>query len=144
LALWIPKSGQIGVRELNDLTGSHVRFIAVAQPALVPYGQATIEALTNAGLWDALRPKVVYANSINQAREMAASGNADVAFTAYSLVLHDQGTVVNIDPHLYRPIKQALAIVAASVQIEQAKQFRSFLLSPEGRTILSKGGYLLP
>jgi molybdate transport system substrate-binding protein len=144
LAMWIPKGPQGGVRELNDLAGQHVRFVAVAQPELAPYGQATIEVLKNTSNWAAVQPKVVYATSISQARQMAASGNADVAFTAFSLVLHDPGTVLKIDPHLYHPIEQAIAIVASSTQIEKAKQFRSFLLGPEGRAILAKSGYLLP
>jgi molybdate transport system substrate-binding protein len=144
LVLWIPKGEQSGVRELKDLIGQQVRFIAVAQPQLAPYGQATIEVLKNVGIWDVVQPKLVYANSISQAKQMAESGNADAAFTACSLVLHDRGTVLKIDPHLYHPIEQAMAIVASSPRIEEAKQFRSFLLGPDGRTILAKSGYLLP
>src|ERR1700730_10341481 len=143
LALWIPKGEQSGIRELKDLTGRQVRFIAVAQPELAPYGQATIESLKNSHILEAVQPKVVYANSISQAKQMAESGNADAAFTAYSLVLHDGGTVLKIDPHLYHPIEQGIAIVARSARIEEAKQFRSFLLGPDGRTILGKNGYLV-
>ncbi len=144
LVLWIPKGEASGIRELKDITGPKVRFLAVAQPELAPYGQAAIETLKNAGLWAAAEPKVVYANSISQARQLAATGNADAAFTAYSLVLKDQGTVLKIDPALYHPIQQALAIVTASRNIGEAQQFRSFLLGPEGRKILEQGGYLLP
>ena len=144
LALWIPQGEKSGIRELKDLTGRQVRFISVAQPELAPYGQATIEVLKNSHIWEAVQPKVVYANSISQAKQMAASGNADAAFTAYSLVLHNSGTVLKIDTHLYRPIEQALAIVTASTRIEEAREFRSFLLGPEGRAILSKSGYLVP
>ena len=100
--------------------------------------------LKTAGLWAGVEPKVVYANSISQAKQLAASGNADAAFTAYSLLLHDQGTILKIDPRLYHPIEQALAIVASSTLVEPARQFRSFLLGPDGRAILSKSGYLLP
>jgi len=144
LALWIPNGEQSGIRELNNLTGPRVRYIAIAQPELAPYGKATMEALGRAGLWDALKPKMVYANSISQAKQWAASGNADAAFTAYSLVLHERGTVLKIDPDLYHAIEQALAIVTSSQRIQEANQFRSFLLGPEGRTILAKSGYLLP
>jgi molybdate transport system substrate-binding protein len=144
LALWIPQGEHFGIRELKDLAGPNVRFIAVAQPELAPYGHASIEALKNAGIWDVVQPKVVYANSISQAKQMAESGNADAAFTAYSLVLHDRGTVLKIDPDLYHPIEQATAIVASSPRIENAKQFRSFLLGSDSRTILAKSGYLLP
>jgi len=37
-----------------------------------------------------------------------------------------------------------LAIVASSGRIEEAKQFRSFLLGQQGRAILAERGYLLP
>jgi len=129
---------------MTDLTGKQIRFIAVARPELAPYGQATVEALTNSGLWGALEQRIVYANNINQVKQLASSGNADAAFTAYSLVLHEQGTILRVDPHLYRPIEQAVAIVASSTRSAEAEQFREFLLSEEGRTILARNGYRLP
>lgn len=144
LALWVPEGQQSGVRELKDLAGKQVRFIAIAQPELAPYGQATVDVLKGAGLWETVQPKLVYGTSISMAKQYAASGSANAAFTAYSLVLHERGTVLKIDSHLHKPIEQAMAIVAASAHIEEAKQFRSFLLGAKGRTILAKGGYLLP
>ena len=144
LALWIPEGEQSGIKELGDLTNQRVRFIAVANPALAPYGQATIEALKTAGIWQSVQSRVVYSNSISQAKQTAASGNADAAFTAYSLVLHERGSLIKVDPHLYHPIEQSLAIVASSAHIEQAKQFCAFLLGGDGRAILTKSGYLVP
>ncbi len=144
LALWIPEGGPSGVHELKDLAGQQIRFIAIAQPELAPYGRATVDVLQGAGLWDRVQPKLVYGTSISMAKQFAASGSANAAFTAYSLVLHENGTVLKIDSHLYKPIEQAMGVVAASVHSEEAKQFRSFLLSADGRTILAKNGYLLP
>jgi len=144
LALWIPDGEQSGVRELKDLAGKHVRFVALAQPELAPYGQAAVDVLKGAGLWDSVQPKLVYGTSISMAKQYAASGSANAAFTAYSLVLHEKGTVLKIDSHLYKPIQQALGIIAASPHIEEARQFRSFLLGDEGRSILANNGYLLP
>jgi molybdate transport system substrate-binding protein len=144
LAVWIPAGEQSGVRELKDLAGPRVRFIAIAQPELAPYGKATLETLKAAGLWGTVQPKIVYANNISLAKQLAATGNAEAAFTAYSLLLHDKGTVLKLDPHLYHPIEQAMAIVSSSPRIEDAKAFRSFLLGPEGRAILSNNGYLVP
>jgi molybdate transport system substrate-binding protein len=144
LALWIPSGEPNGIRDLKDLAAPKIRFIAVAQPKLAPYGQAAIDALKKAHLWEPLQGKIVYANSISMAKQLAATGNADAAFTAYSLVLHERGTVLKVDPKLYDPIEQALAIVASTSQVQAAQQFRSFLLGPEGRAILAKSGYLLP
>jgi molybdate transport system substrate-binding protein len=144
LALWIPDGEQSGVRELKDLAGKQIRFVALAQPELAPYGQAAVDVLKGAGLWDSVQPKLVYGTSISMAKQYAASGSANAAFTAYSLVLHEKGTVLKIDSHLYKPIQQALGIVAASPHTEEARQFRLFLLGDEGRAILSNSGYLLP
>jgi molybdate transport system substrate-binding protein len=144
LALWIPSGESSGIQELKNLAAPKIHFIAVAQPALAPYGQAAVEALKNARLWESLQRKIVYANSISMAKQLAASGNADAAFTAYSLVLHERGAVLKVDHNLYPPIEQALAIMASTSRMEEAKQFRSFLLGPEGRAILAKSGYLLP
>jgi molybdate transport system substrate-binding protein len=144
LALWIPDGEQTGVRELKDLAGPQIRFVAIAQPELAPYGQAAVDVLKGAGLWDRVQPKLVYGTSISMAKQYAASGSANAAFTAYSLVLHEKGTVLKIDSHLYKPIQQALGIVTASPHIEEARQFRSFLLGAEGRAILANSGYLLP
>ena len=144
LALWIPEGQPGGVRELQDLAAPQIRFIAIAQPELAPYGRATVEVLNHTGLWDTVQPKLVYGTSISMARQFAASGSANAAFTAYSLVLHDKGTVVKIDSHLYKPIEQAMGVVAASAHPEEAKQFQQFLLGAEGRAILANSGYLLP
>jgi molybdate transport system substrate-binding protein len=144
LALWIPSGESTGIQALQDLAAPKIHFIAIAQPELAPYGQAAVETMKNARLWEPLQSKIVYANSISMAKQLAASGNADAAFTAYSLVLHDKGTVLKIDPTRYRPIEQALAIVASTSWMQEAQQFRSFLLGPEGRAILAKNGYLLP
>jgi molybdate transport system substrate-binding protein len=144
LALWIPKGDQMGVHDLKDLTDAKIHFIAIAQPSLAPYGQAAVEALRSAGLYDRLQPKFVYGNTINLAKQLAGSGNAEVCFTAYSLVLHESGTVIKVDPQLYKPIEQALAIVAASPHQADALKFDEFLLGPDGRSILAKNGYILP
>ena len=140
LALWAPG----GIQDLAGLAGPRIRFVAIAQPSLAPYGQAAVEALQSARLLDAVQPKLVYAGTINQTRQMAESGNADAAFTAYSLVMREAGTVLKVDRALYRPINQAMAIVAGSAKIDAAKRFEQFLLGPQGRAILSKNGYLLP
>ena len=106
LALWIPDGEQSGIRELKDLAGSQVKFIAIAQPEVAPYGAATVEVLKGTGLWELVQPKLVYGTSVSMAKQYAASGSANAAFTAYSLVLHDRGTVLKIDSRLHKPLSK--------------------------------------
>lgn len=140
LAVWAPAGG---VHELADLAEPRIKFVALANPKLAPYGAASIEALKNAGLWQAVEPKVVYANNINQTRQYAATGNADAAVTAYSLVLEEKG-VVRVDPALYSPLDQVMGVVAGSPKEARARQFVAFVLGDRGRAILEAGGYQLP
>jgi molybdate transport system substrate-binding protein len=95
-------------------------------------------------LWPKLQSKVVYATNISTAKQLAQSGNADAAFTAYSLVLHEKGTIHVVDADLHRPIDQALAMVKSSKRMASARRFSAFITGPDGRAILGRFGYLQP
>lgn len=143
LALWIPKGDAIGVSRLEDLVGPKVRSIAIASPTAAPYGKAAVDALRKASLWTNVERKVVYSSNISMAKQFAASGNADAAFTAYSLVLNETGRVIRVDNSLYMPIDQAVGIVSATQKLDLARRFDSFLSTPRARNILEKFGYVM-
>jgi len=144
LALWVPPGVEASIERIADLAKPSVRFIAIAKPELAPYGQAAVETLRRAGIWNRVEPKVVYAENINVARQYGQSHNADAVFTAYSLVLHEPGKVMPVDEGLHQPILQELGIVAASKRQEAARKFADFLLRGDGREILRESGYSLP
>jgi molybdate transport system substrate-binding protein len=138
LALWDPHDS---VKKLDDLSQPFIRFVAIAKPEVAPYGEAAVESLKNLGIWDKVQPKVVYATNINMAKQYAATGNADAAFTAYSLVQHERGRIIIVDEKLHQPIDQAVGIVSGSSRKADAKRFVSFLTGKEGRDILERFGY---
>lgn len=141
LALWSP---QRTVKKLEDLTEPSFRFVALAQPEAAPYGEAAVESLKSLGIWDKVRPKIVYASNINMAKQYAATGNADAAFTAYSLVQHEPGRIIVVDEKLHQPIDQAAGIVTTSARKADARRFVTFLTSEEGGDILQRFGYQAP
>ena len=141
LALWSPRGA---VQKLEDLTAPSVRFLAIAKPETAPYGEAAVESLKSAGIWDKVQSKIVYANNINMAKQYAATGNADAAFTAYSLVLNEPSGVIVVDEKLHQPIDQAAGIVSASTRKTDAERFVSFLRGEEGRAVLTRFGYEIP
>jgi len=143
LALWIPKGDDLHVSRLEDLAGPQIRSVAIATPSAAPYGKAAVDALEKAALWQKVQPKVVYSSNINMAREFAASGNADAAFTALSLVLKETGKVIRVDQSLYTPIDQAIGIVSGSRHSESSMRFISYVLGPKGQDILRKFGYVI-
>ncbi len=144
LALWSPENAAVPIQKLEDLLQPSVRFVAIANPAVAPYGAAAVEALRKRNLWDRVQPKIVQTENVNAAKQLAATGNAEAAFTAYSLVFQEPGHAVLIDAALYSPIDQALGVVAASPQRANAERFASFVLRGGGRAILQRYGYELP
>ena len=141
LALWIPPHSAAKINSLQDLTDPSVKVIALAKPELAPYGLAARETLQKLGIWSKVEAKIVYADNISMAKQYGSSGNADAVFTAYSLVMKEQGKVIQVDESLHAPIRQAIAIVAASKNQAAAREFMNFLLAGKGRAILSSSGY---
>jgi len=143
IVLWCPAT-KATVKSIQALTQPAVRFIAIAKPETAPYGRATVEALRALHLWEALQPKVVYAENITAAKQYAATGNADCGFVAKSLVVHEADQGIPIDEKLYRPIDQALAVLKAAKDPDAALRFAAFVTGPKGAAILTKFGYSLP
>ncbi len=144
LALWVPAGTRSGITRIEDLGKPGVHFIAIAKPELAPYGQAAVETLQHLGIWTRVQSKIVYAENINVARQYGASHNADAVFTAYSLVLHEPGTLLPVDESLHAPIDQELGIIANSKNLRSARKFTDFLLRGPGRKMLLKSGYSAP
>ena len=91
-----------------------------------------LKPLQHAGIWDAVQPKIVYAENISMAKQYGTSKNADAVFTAYSLLLKEAGKVIQVDAALHTPIVQKLGIVARSGQIGDAQSFTRFVLGQAG------------
>lgn len=142
LALWIPRAGNAS--RLEDLIRPEVRVIAIAKPELAPYGQAAVDTLKQAGLWDRVQARIVYAENISMAKQYGASNNADAVFTAYSLVLKEGGKVIPVDESLHEPITQKLGIVAKAPHPQAAREFVKYMLKGNGREVLRAYGYHVP
>jgi molybdate transport system substrate-binding protein len=144
LVLWVPAGGRAQVTRLEDLADAGVARVAVAKPDAAPYGRAAVESLQALNLWAAVEPKVVYSQSVAQAKQFAASGNADAAFLPRSLVKEGEGMAVEVEERLHAPIDQALGVVRASGKQGRAKQFAEFVLREEGQAVLKSFGYDSP
>ncbi|HXG42917.1 MAG TPA: molybdate ABC transporter substrate-binding protein [Dehalococcoidia bacterium] len=144
LVLWTREGSGLALGSLMDLTSARIGRIAIANPDQAPYGAAARQALQRLGLWEALQPKLVIAENIQQALQYARSGNADVAFTALSLVLNEGGARLEVPTDLYDPIDQALAVVRGTPREAAARRLADFLASSEAATVWQRFGYDLP
>lgn len=141
--------GRVGVlwkdgkhHDIKDLTRNWVRFVALPNPKLAPYGVAARQALEHAGLWPRIQPKIVYGENVEQALQMFESGNADAVLTSASLLQGKNPELIPADWH--QPITQKAGIVAESNNQEAARAFLAFLRSQTAQAVFHQFGFSSP
>lgn len=144
LVLWSPQAELVD-SEAEVLRGGDFRHLALANPRLAPYGEAAQAVLEAHRLWQPLQNKLVRGESIGQAYQFVASGNAELGFVAYSQVFLPgrsfQGSVWEIPAELYPPIEQQAVLLQDT---PAARGFLNFVASPEGRQLIREFGYGTP
>ena len=127
---------------ISDLGKDWVRFVALPNPKLAPYGVAAQQALEHAGIWTAVRPKIVYGENVRQTLQLFESGNADAVITSDSLLQGKDPQLIPADWH--KPILQKAGIVTGSRNAEAARKFFAFLRGSGGQAVFAKFGFGRP
>ena len=144
IVLATPMKSTVAVRELADLLKPEVRRVAIANPAHAPYGRAAQEALESAGVWERLKPKLVYGENIRHTLQFVETGAVEAGIVALSVAGVPDVRYVPIDPRLHKPLNQVAAVVKRSARPELGVAFIQFLNGPEGRPIMKRYGFFLP
>lgn len=144
LVMWLPPESKLKAERIQDITAKPFERIAIAKPDVAPYGRATVESLQALGIWNEIQSRVIYGQNVSQTKQYVATGNAEVAFIPLALVKAGEGKYIEVSDELHRPIDQALGIVKESTKQASARKFVDFLLSPEGRELMSQKGYRTP
>ena len=144
---------------INLLKESSISKIAVANPKTAPYGTAAIEAMKNAGIENATKDKLVFAESISQVVTYASTAT-DIGLIAKSS-LYDEKMAqykenknwISVDSKLYTPINQGIVIVDNTKNLVglirtneknvEVKAFYDFILSSSAKKIFEDYGYIV-
>ena len=133
------------IKKDERLYNNNLRFLAIANPKIAPYGVAAREVLISMNLWEDLQSKLVRGENIAQTFQFVNSGNAKLGFISYSQLMNPSYPVVGsfweVPQTLYTPIEQQVVLLKKS---SLAKDFLSFIESDESLNIISKYGYDLP
>jgi len=135
---------------INLLTKKLVKRVAIANPKTAPYGKATVEAFKNAKIYDDVKGKIIYGESISQTVSytiMAADVGIIAKSSLYSSKMGRYKKNINwveVDPKLYTPINQGVVILKHSKNNNETKAFYDFILSNKAKKIFKEYGYLIP
>jgi molybdate transport system substrate-binding protein len=145
VVLIVPAQGGPAIGSLADLTRAEVRRIAVGKTASVPVGRYTRQVLDSAGLWAALEPKFVQADSVRQVLDYVARGETDAGFVyrTDAARMADKVRIV-LTAAGHAPVRYPAAVVGETRRPALAKAFVDFLASPAAQDVLGRYGFGKP
>jgi len=129
------------------LQDKQIRKIAVANPKIAPYGKAGIDALKSMHLYESVKSKIIYAESISQTLSYTISAT-DIGIVALSALYtpsmskYKEGSNwIELDNHSYKTINQGIVLLKQAKDTKGALKFYKFLLSKSAKRIFKKFGY---
>src|ERR671930_70414 len=85
--LVLASSNKTGLRlaDLRELSRPEVKRVAIANPEHAPYGRAARQALESLGLWERIRPRLVYGENIRHTLQFIETGAVEAGIVALSV-----------------------------------------------------------
>ncbi|MCS6855026.1 MAG: molybdate ABC transporter substrate-binding protein [Elioraea sp.] len=128
------------------IAAGRLRRLAIASPEHAPYGRAAMQALQRQGLWEAIRPALVFGENVAQAAQFAATGNSQGGIIAYSLAVAPQmaerGRFGLIPEEWHEPLRQRMVLLRNAGPV--AERFYRFMTESQARAVLARHGFVLP
>lgn len=144
LVLW---SAQPGLVDAQGAVLGSGRFahLAIANPKTAPYGAAALQVLQARGLDATLAPRIVTAESIAQAYQFVATGNAELGFVALSQVAVPGkplgGSLWRVPAELYGEIRQDAVLLKAGEKNAAAVALLAWMKGEPARALIQSYGY---
>jgi molybdate transport system substrate-binding protein len=148
LSLWSasPALAETACRAVLDNPGE-IR-IAIANPAIAPYGLAAKQFLERSGLWARVEPRLVYGENIAQTLQFVATGNAQLGFVARAQLadprLPPASCRWDVPNEMHAPIEQQSIALLRGAGNPAVQAFLDFLQSAAAADIIMAFGYRLP
>lgn len=119
--------------------------LAIANPALAPYGIASREALQSLGLWNVVKGKIVMGENVGQTMALIATGNAELGIVSLAQLLHggafsDQA-YLPVPENLHKRIRQDAVLLRHGRDNVAAREFLAFMKSAAGKAVIISDGY---
>lgn len=143
LVVIVPSDSSLTFQAIEDLLQPDIKKMALGQPETVPAGAYSKNLLMNAGIWEKLLKKTVFAKDVRQVLSYVESGNVDagVVYETDSLLSNKIKIVMKPDAKLYEAIEYPMGLINDSERKGEAEKLFNYLLGEEAREIFKKYGF---
>ena len=143
IVLIVPAGNEKKLEKFEDIEKAD--SIALGDPASVPAGQYSEEALTNLGIWDKIQDKVSFGTNVTEVLNQVAAASADagIVYATDAASMADKVEVVAEAPEgsLSEKVIYPVAVVKGTAHEEVAKEFVAFLQTDKAITVFEDYGF---
>ena len=143
IVLIVPSDSDSGFTRFEDI--EKAESIALGDPASVPVGQYSEEALTSLGIWDKIQDKVSFGTNVTEVLNQVAAASADagIVYATDAASMADQVKVVAEAPEgsLAKKVIYPVAVVKDTANAEAAGNFVEFLKTDEAMKVFESYGF---
>lgn len=143
IVLW--SSDARGAADCRALLDTGTGKIALANPAMAPYGVAAGQTLRALGLSNAIQGRLVLGENIGQAFAFVETGNAIAGFVALAQMVDrptdGKGCRWDVPASMHEPIAQQAVLLTRGADNEAARAFLDFLQGDEAKAVIRGFGY---
>lgn len=132
-----------GIEDFHSLLQDSVKNIGIGEIESTPVGKYAQEILTSQNLWDALKPKYVFAKDARQLLTWVETKNVEaaLAFATDALPSGSVRIIADAPEGSHTPAVYPAAVVAASKETEAAKEFLAFTATEAATKVYAKYGF---
>lgn len=145
LVVWSADPRRIDGDGRAALAAPGLRFVALANPDLAPYGQAARQTLLALGLWEKLQGRIAVGQNVGHAGALVASGAAEVGFVALSSLSGPKamkgGSCWIVPSNMHSPIRQQAVLLRHGEHNRAARRFLALLREPAARARIVAHGF---
>jgi molybdate transport system substrate-binding protein len=127
------------------LRDPRIERITMANPQHAPYGRAARESLQFLGLWQALRSRTVFGESVAQSARFATTNSVQAALLPLGIITHSP---LASEPHWtvpavwHQPLHHQMILIKGAS--DEARQLFAFMQGTEAQGVLREFGFLVP
>src|SRR4029077_16296011 len=145
LVIIVPADSKLAISSPKDLLKADIKRIALAEPTSVPVGVYSSKYLTDEGLWDQIKPKVVPVQDVRATLASVESGNVEAGFVYKTdAAISKKVKIVYEVPIDKGPkIIYPVAVIKESKKKDAARDFMNYVLSPAAKDTFKKYGFVV-
>ena len=143
LVIIVPADSKLAISSPKDLLKADIKRIALAEPSSVPVGVYSSKYMTDEGLWDQVKPKIVPVQDVRATLASVESGNVEAGFVYKTDAATSKKVKIVYEVPLDKGPKiiYPVAIIKGAKRMETARDFMNYLRSPGASAAFKKYGF---